>query len=93
MRGEGGGVAGSQPMSTAVHRRSNSIFNLWFSGFNIIFIQQNLMKVDNEIVYIFSLSSSCEGEPASIVRLNKCFMASSKHFSILLYPYKCKLQG
>ncbi len=38
MRGEGGGVAGSQPMSTAVHRspnklwRSNSIFNLWPHG-------------------------------------------------------------
>jgi hypothetical protein len=37
MRREGG-VAGSQPMSTAVHRspnklwRSNSIFNLWFGG-------------------------------------------------------------
>jgi hypothetical protein len=38
MQGEGGGVAvaGSQPMSTAVHMepnklwRSNSIFNLWF---------------------------------------------------------------
>ena len=35
MRGEGIGVAGSQPMSTAVHRspkklwRSNVIFNLW----------------------------------------------------------------
>jgi hypothetical protein len=76
MRGEGG-IYVSQPMSTAVHRspnkllRSNSIFNLWFSGFNIIVIQQNLMKVDNKIVYIFSLSSSCEGEPASIVRLNK----------------------
>jgi hypothetical protein len=33
----GGGVAGSQPMSTAVHmgpnklRRSNAIFNLWMS--------------------------------------------------------------
>ncbi len=33
--GRGGGVAGSQPISTAVHRspnklwRSNSIFNLW----------------------------------------------------------------
>ncbi len=35
MRGERGGVAGSQLMSTAVHRspnklwRSNAIFNLW----------------------------------------------------------------
>jgi hypothetical protein len=35
----GGGVAGSQPMSTAVHRSpnklwsSNSIFNLWFTLF------------------------------------------------------------
>jgi hypothetical protein len=35
--GGGGGVAGSQPMSTAVHmgpnklRRSNAIFNLWMS--------------------------------------------------------------
>jgi hypothetical protein len=38
MRGEGG-VAGSQPMSTAVHRspnklwRSNSIFDLWHRSF------------------------------------------------------------
>ncbi len=44
-----GGVAGSQPMSTAVYKspnkfwRSNSIFNLWF----VLCVEDTPNKIDN----------------------------------------------
>jgi hypothetical protein len=60
MRGEGG-VAGSQPMSTAVHRspnklwRSNSIFNLWGRDIPVWF-QSTVCSVDaNKVLEVPSI--------------------------------------